>query len=107
MTFNTDMPFPESTVMSPDLVCECPPDDTACAPAAIDARAATIDPRAPKRRARAERVERTERADGRGRRFRFGDVVDAMSAMNDAPPRPVTGSIAISFAVVSRRNWPR
>ena len=30
-----------------------------------------------------------------------------MSATNDAPPRPVTGSIAISFAVVSRRNWPR
>lgn len=105
MTFNTDMPFPESTVMSLDPVCECPPDDTSCAPAAIDKRAATADLRAPKRRA--ERVERTERADGRGRRFRFGDAVDAMSSMNDAPPRPVTGSIAISFAVVSRRNWPR
>ncbi|MBN3734122.1 hypothetical protein [Burkholderia sp. Tr-20390] len=99
MAFNTDMPFQESTVMSVDLVCECPPDDTSCAPAALDERAATADPRAPKRRA--------ERADGRGRRFRFGDAVDAMSAMNDAPPRPVTGSIAISFAVVSRRNWPR
>ncbi|BBA38794.1 MULTISPECIES: hypothetical protein [Burkholderia] len=99
MTFNTDMPFQESTVMSVDLVCECPPDDTSCAPAAIDERAATADPCAPKRR--------TERTDGRGRRFRFGDAVDAMSAPNDAPPRPVTGSIAISFAVVSRRNWPR
>ncbi|HHX4052899.1 MAG: hypothetical protein ACN6QT_20540 [Burkholderia contaminans] len=99
MTFNTDMPFQESTVMSADLVCECPPDDTSCAPAAIDERAATADRRAPKRR--------TERTDGRGRRFRFGDAVDAMSAPNDAPPRPVTGSIAISFAVVSRRNWPR
>ncbi|KAF1040977.1 MAG: hypothetical protein GAK33_00594 [Burkholderia lata] len=99
MAFNTDMPFQESIVMSVDLVCECPPDDTSCAPAAIDDRAAIADLRAPKRR--------TERADGRGRRFRFGDAVDAMSAMNDAPPRPVTGSIAISFAVVSRRNWPR
>lgn len=99
MAFNTDMPFQESTVMSVDLVCECPPDDTSCAPAALDERAAAADPRAPKRRA--------ERADGRGRRFRFGDAVDAMSATNDAPPRPVTGSIAISFAVVSRRNWPR
>lgn len=102
MTFNTDMPFQESTVMSVDLVCECPPDDTSCAPAAIDERAAPADLRAPKRRA--------ERVDGRGRRFRFGDAVDAMTAMtalNDTPSRPVTGSIAISFAVVSRRNWPR
>ncbi|WP_420213142.1 hypothetical protein ACN8ZM_33455 [Burkholderia aenigmatica] len=88
--------------MSVDLVCECPPDDTSCAPAAIDERAAPADLRAPKRRA--------ERVDGRGRRFRFGDAVDAMTAMtalNDTPSRPVTGSIAISFAVVSRRNWPR
>ena len=105
MAFNTDMPFQESTVMSVDLVCECPPDDASCAPAALDERTATTDRRAPKRRA--ERVDHTERADGRGRRFRFGDAVDAMSAPNDAPPRPVTGSIAISFAVVSRRNWPR
>ncbi|MBN3835794.1 hypothetical protein [Burkholderia sp. Ac-20344] len=105
MTFNTDMPSPESTVMPLDLVCKCPPDDTSCAPTAHDERAATADLRAPKRRA--ERVERNERADGRGRRFRFGDAVDAMNAMNDAPPRPVTGSIAIGFAVVSRRNWPR
>ncbi|AIO39776.1 hypothetical protein KDW55_04180 [Burkholderia sp. AU19243] len=44
---------------------------------------------------------RAARADGRSRRFRFGDALD------DAPPRAVTGSIAISFAVVSRRNWPR
>ncbi|OXI17593.1 hypothetical protein [Burkholderia sp. AU15512] len=99
MTFNTDMPFQESTAMSVDLVCECPPDDTSCAPTALDERAATADPRAPKRSA--------VRADGRGRRFRFGDAVDAMTATNDAPTRPVTGSIAISFAVVSRRNWPR
>ncbi|KKL33835.1 hypothetical protein WR30_25165 [Burkholderia contaminans FFH2055] len=105
MTFNTDMSFQEPTVMSVDLVCECPPDDTSYAPAAIDERAAPADRRAPKRRA--ERVVRTESTDGRGRRFRFGDAVDAMSAPNDAPPRPVTGSIAISFAVVSRRNWPR
>lgn len=102
MAFNTDMPFQESTIMSLDLVCECPPNDTSCASAAIDEHAAIADLSAPKRRA-----ERAERADGRGRRFRFGDAVDAMNAMNDAPPRPVTGSIAISFAVVSRRNWPR
>ncbi|AOJ35280.1 hypothetical protein WJ16_27535 [Burkholderia metallica] len=100
MKFNTDMPSLESIVMSLLPFCEAPPDDTACAPAAIDECTAT-----PKRRA--ERVERTGRADGRGRRFRFGDAVDAMSATSDAPPRPVTGSIAISFAVVSRRNWPR
>ncbi|MDN7929811.1 hypothetical protein QZM52_00760 [Burkholderia metallica] len=105
MKFNTDMPSPESIVMSLLPFCEAPPDDTACAPAAIDECTATADSATPKRRA--ERVERTGRADGRGRRFRFGDAVDAMSATSDAPPRPVTGSIAISFAVVSRRNWPR
>lgn len=44
---------------------------------------------------------RAARVDGRSRRFRYGDALD------DAPPRAVTGSIAISFAVVSRRNWPR
>ncbi|WP_082721833.1 hypothetical protein [Burkholderia sp. RF2-non_BP3] len=44
---------------------------------------------------------RTARADGRSRRLRFGNALD------DVPPRAVTGSIAISFAVVSRRNWPR
>ncbi|CAB3748436.1 hypothetical protein B7G54_01035 [Burkholderia puraquae] len=99
MTFNTDMPSPESIVMSLHPVCECPPDDTSCAPAALDNRTATADLRAPKRRA--------ERADGRGRRFRFGDAVDAMSAQNDVSARPASGSIAISFAVVSRRNWPR
>ncbi|TCW77937.1 hypothetical protein C5O80_32670 [Burkholderia sp. SRS-46] len=38
---------------------------------------------------------------GRGRRVRFGDVFP------DTPSRAVTGSIAISFAVVSRRHWPR
>ncbi|MCA8019747.1 hypothetical protein [Burkholderia metallica] len=97
MAFNTDMPSLESIVMSLLPFCEAPP--------AIDECTATADSATPKRRA--ERVERTGRADGRGRRFRFGDAVDAMSATSDAPPRPVTGSIAISFAVVSRRNWPR
>ncbi|RQR64767.1 hypothetical protein DIE18_04845 [Burkholderia sp. Bp9125] len=38
---------------------------------------------------------------GRGRRARFGDAIP------EGPPRAVTGSIAISFAVVSRRHWPR
>ncbi|MGZ2747346.1 hypothetical protein [Burkholderia stagnalis] len=38
---------------------------------------------------------------GRGRRMRFGDAIP------DRPPRAATGSIAISFAVVSRRHWPR
>ncbi|KVE32378.1 hypothetical protein WS68_14460 [Burkholderia sp. TSV86] len=36
----------------------------------------------------------------RGRR-RFGDAIP------DMPPRTATGAIAISFAVVSRRHWPR
>ncbi|KVL27213.1 hypothetical protein [Burkholderia sp. MSMB1835] len=92
MAFNTDMPFPEFTSMSldPAAACVAEPssdvaDTTACAVAA--------DARAPKRRAKC--------TDGRSRRFRFGDALD------DAPPRAATGSIAISFAVVSRRNWPR
>jgi hypothetical protein len=92
MAFNTDMPFPELTVMSLDPAADCvaaPP----CDATGASACAAAADTRAPKRRA--------ERADGRSRRFRFGDALD------DAPPRAVTGSIAISFAVVSRRNWPR
>ncbi len=38
---------------------------------------------------------------GRGRRVRFGDAIP------DGPQRVATGSIAISFAVVSRRHWPR
>nr|WP_269508518.1 hypothetical protein [Burkholderia sp. IMCC1007] len=50
-------------------------------------------------------ARRAARADGRGRRPRFGDALD--DALNDPPSRPATGSIAISFAVVSRRNWPR
>ncbi|RQU96459.1 hypothetical protein [Burkholderia cenocepacia] len=92
MAFNTDMPFPEFTFMSLDTTADCvaePPCDVAGANACTGA----ADSHAPKRRA--------ERTDGRSRRFRFGD------ALEDAPPRAVTGSIAISFAVVSRRNWPR
>ncbi|UXU91303.1 hypothetical protein [Burkholderia sp. S-53] len=94
MTFNTGMPFPEFTVMSVDHAADCVA-DTSCDAAVADERtaAAAADARAPKRRA--------ERTEGRSRRFRFGD------ALEDAPPRAVTGSIAISFAVVSRRNWPR
>ncbi|KVC60327.1 hypothetical protein WI73_03630 [Burkholderia ubonensis] len=38
---------------------------------------------------------------GRGRRVRFGDAIP------DAPARAATGAIAISFAVVSRKHWPR
>lgn len=78
--------------MSVDPAADCvaePSSDVADASECAAAAAA----RAPKRRA--------ERTDGRSRRFRFGD------ALEDAPPRAVTGSIAISFAVVSRRNWPR
>ncbi|MBP0606236.1 MULTISPECIES: hypothetical protein [Burkholderia] len=92
MAFNTDMPFPELTFMSVDPAADCvaePSSDVADASECAAAAAA----RAPKRRA--------ERTDGRSRRFRFGD------ALEDAPPRAVTGSIAISFAVVSRRNRPR
>ncbi|WP_231716709.1 hypothetical protein [Burkholderia ubonensis] len=37
----------------------------------------------------------------RGRRVRFGDAIP------DAPARAATGAIAISFAVVSRKHWPR
>lgn len=86
------MPLPELTFMSVDPAADCvaePPSDVADASGC----AAAVDTRARKRRA--------ERTDGRSRRFRFGD------ALEDATPRAVTGSIAISFAVVSRRNWPR
>ncbi|NTX28780.1 hypothetical protein HT746_16850 [Burkholderia pyrrocinia] len=92
MTFNTGMPFPEFTVMSLDHSTECVADPS-CDAAVANERATAADARTPKRRA--------ERTDGRSRRFRFGDAIE------DAPPRAVTGSIAISFAVVSRRNWPR
>ncbi|WP_338640070.1 hypothetical protein [Burkholderia pyrrocinia] len=92
MTFNTGMPFPEFTVMSLDHAADCVA-DTSYDAAVADEHAAAVDVRAPKRR--------VERSDGRSRRFRFGD------AFEDAPPRTMTGSIAISFAVVSRRNWPR
>jgi hypothetical protein len=37
----------------------------------------------------------------RARRPRFGD------AMADTNSRAKTGSIAVSFAVVSRKHWPR
>ncbi|MFP3505902.1 hypothetical protein [Burkholderia sp. SIMBA_062] len=67
--------------------------DISCDTVAADQSRVEADVPAPERRA--------ERVDGRSRRFRFGDALD------DAPPRAVTGSIAISFAVVSRRNWPR
>ena len=92
MTFNMGMPFPEFTVMSLDPVSERVAAPS-CDGAAANERTTAVDTRAPKRRA--------ERGDGRSRRSRFGDAIE------DAPPRAVTGSIAISFAVVSRRNWPR
>ncbi|HGL4261472.1 hypothetical protein [Burkholderia dolosa] len=66
--------------------------------AAPDAAAPSDGADAPDARATNRRAARV---DGRSRRFRYGDALD------DAPPRAVTGSIAISFAVVSRRNWPR
>nr|WP_321807409.1 hypothetical protein [Burkholderia sp. BCC1993] len=72
--------------MSLDQAAECSA-DTSC-----DA-VVTADARATKHRA--------GHSDGRSRRFRIGDAIE------DAPARTVTGSIAISFAVVSRRNWPR
>ncbi|ALX16344.1 hypothetical protein P350_29985 [Burkholderia cepacia JBK9] len=92
MPFNTGMPFPEFIVMSVDQAADCVAEPS-CDVENTNEHAAAADARAPKRRA--------ERTDGRSRRFRFGD------ALNEAPPRAVTGSIAISFAVVSRRNWPR
>ena len=92
MTFNTDMPFMEFTVMSADHPAECLT-DISCDTVLAGESGIEPDASAPERR--------PARVDGRSRRFRFGDAVD------DAPPRAITGSIAISFAVVSRRNWPR
>ncbi|MGS0891403.1 hypothetical protein ACVBGC_02395 [Burkholderia stagnalis] len=92
MAFNTDMPSPESSVMSLDPACECPTVPP-CDPVDTDKRIAAADASKP--------IRRVERPGGRSRRFRVDD------AIGDAPPRPVTGSIALGFAVVSRRNWPR
>ncbi|RQR41341.1 hypothetical protein DIE22_03490 [Burkholderia sp. Bp9142] len=92
MTFNTDMPLPEFTVMPFDHAAECLT-DMSCDTVVAGESGAESDAPVPERRA--------ARVDGRSRRFRFGDALD------DAPPRAVTGSIALSFAVVSRRNWPR
>ncbi|WP_175909520.1 hypothetical protein [Burkholderia sp. BCC1640] len=66
--------------------------DVSCDTVVAGASDAGPDAPAPERR--------TARGDGR-RRLRFGNALD------DVRPRAVTGSIAISFAVVSRRNWPR
>ncbi|MFL9911100.1 hypothetical protein [Paraburkholderia sp. RL17-337-BIB-A] len=38
---------------------------------------------------------------GRTRRPRYGDT------MADTPIRATTGAIAVSFAIVSRKHWPR
>jgi hypothetical protein len=92
VAFNTGMPLLELTVMSVDLEADCLTDLPCDAVVAGESRAAATPPVSEARAAR---------ADGRSRRFRYGDALD------DAPPRAVTGSIAISFAVVSRRNWPR
>ncbi|WP_175745026.1 hypothetical protein [Burkholderia ambifaria] len=81
--------------MSVDHAAECLT-DISCGTVAADASRVEPDAPAPERRA-----ARAAHVDGRSRRFRFGDALD------DAPPRAITGSIAISFAVVSRRNWPR
>lgn len=86
------MPLLEFTVMSVDHAAECLT-DISCDTVVADESRVEPDAPAPERRA--------ARVDGRSRRFRFGDALD------DAPPRAVAGSIAISFAVVSRRNWPR
>lgn len=92
MAFNTGVPLLDFTVMSVDLDAECLA-DVPCGTVGADESAVDVAPPASERRA--------AHADGRSRRFRYGDALD------DAPPRAVTGSIAISFAVVSRRNWPR
>ena len=81
--------------MSVDHAAECLTDISCDTVVANESR---VGPDAPAPERRAERVARV---DGRSRRVRFGDALD------DAPPRAITGSIAISFAVVSRRNWPR
>ncbi len=86
------MPFAEFTVMPVDHLAEYLT-DMSCDTVVADTGGVEPDTPMPERR--------TARSDGRGRRFRFGDALD------DTPPRVVTGSIAISFAVVSRRNWPR
>lgn len=81
--------------MSVDHAAECLP-DVSCDTVVAGESGAEPDVPAPKRGA-----ADAARADGRSRRFRFGDALD------DEASRVVTGSIAISFAVVSRRNWPR
>uniref|UniRef100_UPI003C7A75C8 hypothetical protein n=1 Tax=Burkholderia anthina TaxID=179879 RepID=UPI003C7A75C8 len=96
MTFNTDITLTEFTAMCVDHASECL-SELSCDTVVADECVAAPDAPTPARRA--------VRADGRNRRPRFGNALD--DALNDAPSRPVAGSIAISFAVVSRRNWPR
>ncbi|HDR8943500.1 TPA: hypothetical protein QDA71_000464 [Burkholderia vietnamiensis] len=94
MAFNTHMPFPEHTVTTFDPAAACAADHSSDT-AVVDESAAKPDADA------TANERRAARAGGRGRRVRFGDVPD------DAPPQRVTGAIALSFAVVSRRHWPR
>ncbi len=74
----------------PASVC---PNGESCESIVANERAIAPDAPAPAREAR--------RAGRRGR-FRLDDAPP-----DDARPRIVTGSIAVSFAIVSRRNWPR
>ena len=46
-------------------------------------------------------VSHADSRKGRSRRPRFGDMT------HEADLRAATGAIAVSFAVVSRRHWPR
>ncbi|AOJ66068.1 hypothetical protein WJ32_27080 [Burkholderia ubonensis] len=84
------MSFPKSSSMSVGPSMQRPIAEAA-EPAAVNACAAGDERDAAPVRA----------PDPRGRRVRFGDAIP------DAPARAATGAIAISFAVVSRKHWPR
>lgn len=47
------------------------------------------------------KVDNSDSRKGRSRRFRYPDVT------HETHLRAATGAIAVSFAVVSRRHWPR
>ncbi|MBU9355720.1 hypothetical protein LGN04_10180 [Burkholderia multivorans] len=93
MAFNGGNPFPDYPVMTFHPASACPNDES-CEPIVANECAIAPDVPAPAREAR--------RADGRRGRFRLDDTPP-----DEARPRIVTGSIAVSFAIVSRRNWPR
>jgi hypothetical protein len=91
--FNKGMSFPELSVMSfrSPMSHRAP---AACQSAAVDQHVADAEPDTA-----ADRIP--EPRNERSRRPRFGDAIP------NSNTSATTGAIAVSFAIVSRKNWPR